>query len=307
MWPGAVAAAVRGLRPAPGPLAAADAAASSGRRSHDTGGDAGRSAGISVGQSRICWPRRCPSATWWPRRGWASARKNMKSSSARCWAMWMSPRRPSGCWMYRATAAGSKKPTWSWIAALAAGCGQLRAPVGRQRRQPLPSGLGAGAGPVSAREDVVFGTVLFGRMQGGEGADRVLGLFINTLPVRIRYGEEGVEDARAGIHMFCWQILLRHEHASLALAQRCSAVPAPAPLFSALLNYRHTPGADQAPTETAARPGKGCRAARRGTHQLSVHALGQRSGRRVSHSTPRFRLRLGPCGSASSCVPPLSP
>src|ERR1039458_9724770 len=83
-----------------------------------------------------------------------------------------------------------------------------------------------------------------------------MGLFINTLPVRIQAGGEGVETAVRRTHALLAD-LMRHEHASLALAQRCSAVPPPAPLFSALLNYRHSPSAAQAPSEDAVQAWQG--------------------------------------------------
>ncbi|WP_226488293.1 non-ribosomal peptide synthetase [Pseudomonas sp. B20] len=96
-------------------------------------------------------------------------------------------------------------------------------------------------GAATGNDRVVFGTVLLGRLQGGAGADRGMGMFINTLPLRIDLGNLSVRDGARATHARL-AALLGHEHASLAQAQRWSGVAAPLPLFSAILNYRHAAG-----------------------------------------------------------------
>ncbi|HEV7367535.1 amino acid adenylation domain-containing protein, partial [Arenibaculum sp.] len=90
----------------------------------------------------------------------------------------------------------------------------------------------------SGRRDPVFGTVLFGRMQGGEGADRVMGLFLNTLPVRLRLGEASARDCVVETHRLLGE-LMRHEHAPLVKVQDCSALGPTSSLFSSLFNFRY--------------------------------------------------------------------
>jgi len=89
----------------------------------------------------------------------------------------------------------------------------------------------------SGRKDVVFGSVLLGRLQGHAGAQQVLGMFINTLPLRLSLqsvtARELVEQTQRELVE-----LLDREQTSLAVAQRCSGVGGSTPLFSTLLNYR---------------------------------------------------------------------
>jgi len=91
----------------------------------------------------------------------------------------------------------------------------------------------------SGQEQVVFGTVLFGGLQDEKDVGEVMGLSINTLPFRCGMDRPSVRDCVREAHERL-AALMEHGHTSLALAQRCSGIPAGTPLFSAILNYLHT-------------------------------------------------------------------
>lgn len=91
---------------------------------------------------------------------------------------------------------------------------------------------------LSARDDVVYGTVLLGQLQGGVDQRPAVGMFVNTLPLRLRLRDVMVTD----LVRSTWRELAQlsdHEHAALPVVQSYSGLPAAAPIFTSLLNYLH--------------------------------------------------------------------
>jgi len=93
----------------------------------------------------------------------------------------------------------------------------------------------------SGQRDVLYGAVTAGRPPELEGSEAMLGLFINTLPVRVRVDEE-TELLRwlAGLQRQQGE-LRDHEHTPLVLAHGCSGVPRDRPLFESLLAFENYP------------------------------------------------------------------
>ncbi|MFC8722424.1 amino acid adenylation domain-containing protein, partial [Kitasatospora sp. NPDC057198] len=94
-------------------------------------------------------------------------------------------------------------------------------------------------GALTGRTDTVFGTTVSGRPADLPGAESMVGLFINTVPVRV-HPAPGATLATAAARVQAAQAeLLDHQHLGLAAIQR--AAGAAGPLFDTLLvveNYR---------------------------------------------------------------------
>ncbi|MDD1013905.1 non-ribosomal peptide synthetase [Pseudomonas rubra] len=93
-------------------------------------------------------------------------------------------------------------------------------------------------GTLAVVDEVTVGTVLLGRAMAGKNADRAMGMFINSLPLRVNLAGQSVSQALVATHGRL-AALLGHEDAPLLLAQRCSGLAAGTPLFNSLINYRY--------------------------------------------------------------------
>ena len=94
-------------------------------------------------------------------------------------------------------------------------------------------------GDTTGRSEVVFGSVLLGRLQSGAAAQTAVGMFINTLPLRVSLKGQTVKSLVEQCQLSLIE-LLGHEQSSLTLAQRCSGVGGSEPLFTSILNFRHS-------------------------------------------------------------------
>ncbi|HEX5876135.1 MAG TPA: non-ribosomal peptide synthase/polyketide synthase, partial [Pyrinomonadaceae bacterium] len=93
----------------------------------------------------------------------------------------------------------------------------------------------------SRESDVVYGATVAGRPAGFAGVESMVGLFINTLPVRVRLQAETAVVAWLK-QIQAEQVLAReYEHSPLVELQALSAVPRGVPLFESLLVFENYP------------------------------------------------------------------
>jgi amino acid adenylation domain-containing protein len=98
----------------------------------------------------------------------------------------------------------------------------------------------------SGREDVTLGSTFSGRPAELAGVETMVGLFVNTLPVRIRVTPEaslagwirGIQESNLEVRQF--------EHSPASLVHQCSGLPSATPLYESLVVFENYPMSDVA-------------------------------------------------------------
>lgn len=89
--------------------------------------------------------------------------------------------------------------------------------------------------------DVIFGAVVSGRPHSMEDIENIVGLFINTLPVRVRISsKETVRSLLRKIQEQCAE-MREYEHSPLVQVKKWSGLPAGEPLFESIVAFENYP------------------------------------------------------------------
>jgi amino acid adenylation domain-containing protein/non-ribosomal peptide synthase protein (TIGR01720 family) len=145
----------------------------------------------------------------------------------------------------------------------------------------------------AGEEDVVFGATMSGRPPALEGVEEMIGLFINTLPVRMR--------VPGGARLRAWLAELQrtqaeareYEYTPIVQVQAWSAVPRGTPLFESLYVFENYPIEQSATGQVNAdlRMSQG-RAVEWSTYPLALIAMpGRELGLQLAYDQNRFDER----------------
>ncbi len=144
-------------------------------------------------------------------------------------------------------------------------------------------------GRYSGEPDIVFGATRAGRATSVEGARAMVGLFINTLPVRVRIP--------AGSSVFAWLAELQaqeravrsFEHTPLVDVQRWSAVSPGQPLFETLLVFENSLLDSQLRSEGGAFAQRSFRLHEQTSYPLTLYAYAEPEFLlEIAYDHPRF-------------------
>ncbi|MEU1192933.1 non-ribosomal peptide synthase/polyketide synthase [Streptomyces sp. NPDC005859] len=105
-------------------------------------------------------------------------------------------------------------------------------------------------GRMTGRQDVLFGTTVAGRDATVDGIESMIGLFINTLPTRLRWAPGDTLGGLLDRLQDEQSALLDHQHLGLADIQRAAGHSGGGELFDTLVVFENYPGGEGAPGVT---------------------------------------------------------